>query len=158
MAGKVDREYAARQRFLRTAEIFRAPQERFDARSQLFDAEGLGHIVVRAEFKAKNAVAFVTASCEQNDGEMPLGRIFPDGAAHAQAVWRRHHPIKDECVRYSLLHRVQHLVARGEIFRFKAGVLQAEGCKLSDIRFVIYNIDQGHDDHHPFDHCGRYVI
>jgi len=60
-----------------------APQERFDARQKLGEVEGLGHVVVCAEFEANHFIDDQGAGGQHQDGEVDalLPQLAADRAA-----------------------------------------------------------------------------
>ena len=88
-----------------------AAQQRADARLELQDVEGLGHIVVRAGLKAHQQVCALAAGREHDDRH---GGEAADLLAGLQAVLFRHHQIQHDQVvaaRAGQLHGLLAVVA-----------------------------------------------
>ena len=73
----------------------RPPQNRFDMRQHHVNIEGLGDVVIRAQFKTNHLIQFPAASGEKDDREIVLGFQVPQGiqSIHARQTDVEHHKI-----------------------------------------------------------------
>ena len=93
-------------------------QNRMDAGQQLTWIEGLGQVVICAHFQADNAVNLVSLGGQHDDRRMVV--LSAQTAADAEAIFTRHHQIKDDqMIMFAAAHLV-HLGTIGSGFDFKA--------------------------------------
>jgi len=74
----------------------RAAEQRFDAGDELSGAEGLGDVIVGTHFEADDAVGFVAARREHQDGQAIQRFVLADFAANVQAGHFGKHEIEKE--------------------------------------------------------------
>src|SRR5207247_8909650 len=73
------------------------PQHRANPRQELAQAEGLGHVVIGAQLQSLDAIGFLAAGGQHDDGNVePLGAQL---AADVPAAHARHHDVEKEQVR-----------------------------------------------------------
>ena len=125
----------------------RAPQDGFDAGNDLARAEGLDDIIVRAHFKPQNAVDFLAAGGEHDDGELAL---FADSLTDLHAGHPGHHLIqKHQVVMLFFDHFKRLLAVVGGIME-KFLVIQIQGERLMDDGVIVADQDArcfAHGDH-----------
>ncbi len=125
---------------------FAAPQNRFDARNQFARVEGLGQVIVRAEFEAEDLVNVLVAGGEHEDGRgiVTLAQALADFEA---IQFGEHHVQHDQ---RGAKHA--HCFERGLAIRCgldaKALTLQIHLRELQDGGFVVYEEDEvgGHGE------------
>ena len=90
-----------------------AAKHRVDARQQFARVEGLGEIVVGADFQADDAVNVLALGGQHDDGRTVIGG--PQTAANRQTVFARHHQIEHDQVNRVAQHdSVQRLAVFGQ--------------------------------------------
>jgi hypothetical protein len=83
-----------------------AAQHGMDARHQLARVEGLGQIVVGADFQPDDAIHFVALGGQHDDGDR-VGRTA-QAAADGEAVFARQHQVEHDQVVQLALQRAIH--------------------------------------------------
>ena len=91
----------------RVLQFVHAAQHGLDARQHLAGAEGLGDVVVRAQFQAEQLVKLLALGGEHDDGQVGL---LADLAADHEAVHLRHHDVQKHDVRPGFAHVVDGLL------------------------------------------------
>ncbi len=110
----------------------RAPQHRTDPRQQLAGVEGLGEVVVRADFEANDLVDIFALGGEHDDGQARPLRRRADLAAHVETVHAGQHQVEQDDVGTALSerHEAARPVARGrDVDLVLAEVLRQEGAQ-----------------------------
>ena len=82
-----------------------ATEQGFDAGDEFAGAEGLGDVIIGAHFEAYDAVGFVAARGEHQDGKTVEGFVLADFAADVQAGHFREHEIEQEKIGRCFLER-----------------------------------------------------
>src|ERR1035438_2005754 len=86
-----------------------APQKGFHPGEQLPDAEGLGDVIVRAQFQAADNVILLPLGGEHDDGHVQLAG--PGSPADLIAIDLRQHQVQQQQVRRFLQQGIQSLLA-----------------------------------------------
>ena len=73
-----------------------AAQHGFDAGHEFARAEGLGDVIVGAEFKAENAVGFAALRGQKDDRDRGKACGLANLAAEFEAVFARNHDVEEE--------------------------------------------------------------
>ena len=136
-----DDRTVADRRHLRQRGALRAPEQRAGAGHQLVRAEGLGDVVVRAELEPDDAIGFLRARREHDDGNGVRFRVGADRAADFEAVDLRQHQVEDEQVGWMGGDGRQRVAARRNHLRREACLAQIARDEISDIPVVF------HDEH-----------
>ena len=84
------------------------PEVRLHPRYQLARAEGLGHVIVPADFQAQHAVHFVRAGGEEQDGDAPQRGRLADLAAQLEAIHLGQHDVEHHQVRLVLFEGLEN--------------------------------------------------
>src|SRR5690242_14997952 len=63
-----------------------APQMRFTARDELANAEGLGYIIIAAQFEPQHTIDFLRSRRKEQNGRLSQRGIFTDLAAKIESV------------------------------------------------------------------------
>jgi len=130
-----DLEWTGRQGALEAA------KHGFDAGDEFAGTEGLGDVVVGADFKAEDAVGLAAFGGEKNDGNAGEAGGLADGAAKLEAVAAGDHDIEDE-KRGTLALGIRNDVRAGGIDADdEAIVLQMMANEARDIRIVFDDED-----------------
>jgi len=85
-----DFQGAGRKRALKTA------QHGLDAGDEFARAEGLGDVVVGAQFEAEDAIGFAAFRCQKNYRDRRQAGSLANGATYFQAVFARYHNVENE--------------------------------------------------------------
>ena len=88
----------------------RAPQHRADARQKLARTERLGEIVVGAKFQAHDAIGFLGATGEDDDGDLRFGTQLPQ---QRHAVLTAQPQIKQHQIYHADPQRLHEVSATG---------------------------------------------
>ena len=125
---------AARSCALRVRLIVRPAQDRAHARGQLPRAEGLGHVVVRAQLQAEHALVLLHLGGEDDDGRVGLLAI---DAHELVAAHLRHHQVEDDQVGLFLAGDVDRLLPVRGGDDAEALLSQIGGNQFANFAFVI---------------------
>ncbi len=119
--------------FFRLAK-FGAAQQGLDAGLQLARAEGLGDVVIGAEFEADHPIRLVGGGSQHDDGH--LGGAT-DLLAEGKAILAGHHDVQNDQVRAVLGELLAHLVTlcRRQYLKARPGQVFIE--QLADLLVVI---------------------
>ena len=123
-----------------------AAQDRLGAREQFLDAEGLRHVVVRAQLEPEHDVGFLALGGEHEDRHVELLRA--QEAADLVAVHLRQHQVEDEQIGP---HRERQLQPRIAI---RSG-LHAVALILEVVLQPAHQHGIVFDDEHGFVHCAE---
>ena len=95
---------------------FDAAQVRFHPRHQFARAEGLGHVIVAADFEAQDAVHFIGAGRQEQHGRARQNGGLADLAAQLEAVGIGQHDVQQDQVGLPVFQLFQRsLVAREDL-------------------------------------------
>ena len=138
----IEDEVAEGELSLLARALAHASQDRLDAADEFTWRERLGHVVVGTELEAEDAVDFIAAGREHDDGDV---RGLADVAGKLEAALAREHHIEDEQVGLDLVHH--HDSTLGSCGRVYLVALLLEGVRhdLED-RFLV--IDRDDADSH----------
>ncbi len=106
-------------------------------------AEGLGEVVVGAELEAHDAVGFLAAARQHDDGNL---RIVPQAPGERHAVLAAQLEVENHEVHHLLGEHHLHRAAVGDRRDFQLVLAEIVGNELPDHRIVV-------DDQH-MRHCG----
>jgi hypothetical protein len=101
-----------------------AAQHGLQAGHQLARLEGLGQVVVGAEFQAHHAVHHLAARGEHDDGQVAAA---PDGAAQLEAVHLGQHHVEDGGVKTALGQQLQPRAGAQRLHQFQLEALEVSG-------------------------------
>jgi hypothetical protein len=90
-----------------------AAEQRANAGGELSRAERLGHVIIRAQFKAGNSLRFLRARGEHDDRNRRGRRIVAQRLADEQAVHPRQHQIEHHQIGSGILDSLQRRGTRG---------------------------------------------
>jgi hypothetical protein len=113
-----------------------ATQQGFDAGDELAGAEGLGDVIVGAHFEADNAVGFIAARGQHENGKPVEGFVLADFTANVQAGHFREHQIEQEKIGRRLLERGEAAGAVEGGVDLKAFVGKVIADQFNDIAIV----------------------
>ncbi len=116
-----------------------APQKHFDFQHQFFDAEGLGNVVVCAEFEALDAVLLQRFGRQKQQGYLVVARA--DVAGELEAVDAGQHHIEQAEVVPPLFEGPHRRLAIGEKRYFVALQFEVVLCDEAQA-FVVFDVEQ----------------
>ena len=76
------------------------PQVRLHPRHQLARAEGLGDVIVAADFEAQHAIHFIGSRRQEEDGDPGQRAVLPHAAAEVETVAVGQHDVENDQVRF----------------------------------------------------------
>src|ERR1035438_185785 len=121
----------------------RAPQQRLDARAQFARAEGLGDVIVRAQFQPHHFFGFVRFGRQHQDRRFqPRAPQFP---AHLEPVLARQHHVQQNQIEAALARPPRRRYAVARHLHLVALHLQIVFQPQRDRRFVFHNQNAAHD-------------
>ena len=120
-----------------------AAEHGLDAGDEFAHGEGLGHVVVGADFEADDAVDFVVAGGEHEDGDRAGAT---DLAADLEAVHAGEHEVEHDHVGPGGVGKVEGALAVGGGFDVVALAAEVVGDGAGQACFVLDDQDPGHCD------------
>ena len=141
---RVDGQFADFDDARRIAGRLGTTQQRFDARKQLSRAERLRDVIVGAHFEAHDAVGFVAARGEHQDGQAVQRFVLANFAANFQAGKFRQHQIEKQQIGRSLLERAQAGAAVKSGADLKTFIGEVVTNEFDDVAVVFDNKDAFH--------------
>ena len=130
-----------------------AAQNGLDAGDDLARAERLDDVIVRAHFEPQNAVDFLAAGGQHDDGELA---VLANGLTDLHAGHAGHHLIQQHQIVMLLLNHVQRLPAVVGGVVQKILVIQIEGERLMNDGIIVANQNTYRFAHG--DHLGENII
>src|SRR5262249_12300536 len=121
-----------------------ATENRFHTQDKLAWAEGLHHIIVRADFESYNAIDLFGASRKHNDrnasGAITLAKVSAD----FQTVNVRQHDVKDDQIGWMFLDAIKGQPATYRRRYLKSGLVQVVADKALDVGIIVHDQDAFH--------------
>ena len=124
-----------------------AAQNGLDAGDDLARAERLDDVIVRTHFKSQNAVDFLAARGQHDNGQLA---VLADGLADLHAGHAGHHLIQKHQIVMLLFDHFQRLLAVVGGIMQKIFMIQIERKRLMDNRVIVANQNTrrfAHGDH-----------
>jgi hypothetical protein len=116
-----------------------APQHGLHARHQLPRAEGLGNVVVRAQFQAEHAVGFTAARREEDHRDRSQRLRLADLATEFQAIFAGNHDVENEQGGTAALRVREHGLAGGIELHAKSRPVQVVPHQAGNIGIVLHH-------------------
>src|SRR5207253_2229953 len=109
----------------------------FNTQDEFAWTEGLGHVIVRAEFQSENAIDFRGFGREHNNGNAGSSSVAPQNPADFQAIHFRKHEVQHDQTRKQSARFLQGLSAVNGGDHSEPGLLKIKFDQLDALGFVI---------------------
>ncbi len=155
--GWVDFDFAYFHRAWRQR-AFEAAKNSFHASHEFTRAEGLGDVVVSAEFEAENPIRFAALGCEKNNWNGREAGSLPNAAADFETVFAWDHDVENE-QRGALAFGICQYSGSGWVDADdEAFVLEVMANKARNIGIVFDYVDAGFHTIILAFACARYLV
>ena len=116
-----------------------AAQVRLHARDQFARAEGLGHVVVAADFQSQDAIHLVGPRRQEQHRRARQHRGVPDLAAQLKAVQIGQHDVQQDQIGLGLLQRAQGAFRAAEQLRLIPMADEVVLDQRGKLRFILHD-------------------
>ena len=138
--GGIDLDFADLQGTRRQWAL-KAAQYGLDSGNEFTRAEGLGKVVVGAEFEAEDAVRFAALCCQKDHGNSGQAGSLADGAAEFEPVFAGNHNVENEERGTLSLSVGQYRGTCGIDAHAKVVIFEVVADQAGNVGVVLYNED-----------------